>query len=326
MKSKLSGVYELNKVVDDSRFEGFALTKLPSILGRNSLDDDVTPGFLDAEENPEWEQPRLTSNWFPPKVVGRVSEFNDYPCVDMILPAFSQRAVDGLRPLLASNGELLPLDSDTKTRFVFFNILTISDALDRSRSKCNFWCDPPTTATTIDYFEFHRNKLIGLSIFRIREMPASVFVTDEFVGRVDFFGLKGFSFKKVWPLPVGVNWRIQKSKPDQEDRSLLTQQTLVIVFPFEGSIEQQRTIATFEDVVDHRLKVADLGQSYFGSYEGHDQDEYEYRMFFSAPNAESLYALLLDDIRGLSWPSPVKVYRRHGRIFDENVMVVMSIV
>jgi hypothetical protein len=39
--------------------------------------------------------------------VGRVAEFNDYPGVDMVLPAFSERAVKSLGSLLEPNGELL---------------------------------------------------------------------------------------------------------------------------------------------------------------------------------------------------------------------------
>ncbi|WP_339749183.1 hypothetical protein [uncultured Rubinisphaera sp.] len=90
-------IYELNVITEDPRFEGFALTVSPSILGRDSLDEDLTPGFSEAEDNPDWKQPSLSNYWTPPTVVGRVAEFNDYPGVDMVLPAFSERAINALR-------------------------------------------------------------------------------------------------------------------------------------------------------------------------------------------------------------------------------------
>ena len=40
-------------------------------------------------------------------MVGHVRRFNDYPCINMSRPAFSQRAVDLLRDVLEPNGEPL---------------------------------------------------------------------------------------------------------------------------------------------------------------------------------------------------------------------------
>lgn len=316
-------IYVLDKVLDDPRFEGFGVVEAPSLLGRDSRRDDLTPGFGDASKNPRWQQPSLCSHWIPPQVIGRVSEFNDYPCLGMILPVFSERAVDRLRPMLEANGELLLLDSNTKTRFFFYNIRTISDALDQSRSKCHFWCDPPTTAMGIDRFEFQKTKLAGLSIFRIHQDPALVLVTEEFVDQVNFFGLRGFDFKKVWPLPPGVNWEKQKSQSDR-DRKRLKQHTLVIIFPFNGSPKDKKTISTFENLVERRLKVVKLEDPYLGFYEGNDQVEYDYRMFLSAPNVDALFDFLRDDIEALNWPKPVRVFRRYGEMYDENAKEEMS--
>ena len=319
-------VFELEPIVDDPRYEGFALEGAPSVLGGDSLDDDLTPGFGEAEENSEWRQRSLTAHWVSPRVVGRVSEFNDYPCVDFVIPAFSQRAIEVLRPLLEPHGELLPLESQTKSRFYIFNILTITDALDRSRSHCSFWCDRPTTATGIDHFEFHRNKLAGLSIFRIRELPMSVFVTNAFKERVEGAGLAGFRFSKVWPMPIRSDLKLHGSDTQKQDRLHLKQHTLVLVFPFEGSSEQKRMIEAFEKTVDRRLMVADLDEPYFGSYEGHDQNDGEYRMFFSTPDVELLYKQLQDDIQLLRWPNSITVYRRYGGMFDKDAKELVSVI
>jgi len=311
-----SVVFKLNVVADDPRFEGFALEPSPSVLGRESLDDDLTPGFADAESNPYWKQPSLADRWAPPRVVGRVAEFNDYPGIDLVLPALSERAVAALRPLLEPNGELLPLKSATTTQYFFYNILTISDALDRSRSICDFWCDPPTTATQIDFFEFDRDKLRGLSIFRIREKPCSVMVTGEFVERVKICGLKGFSFTKVWPLPAGTNWRRQPSTEEGQRVAELKQHTLVLAIPLSGAVGEMHTLETFEAAIDAKLKPVSLEDVYYGSYEGRERHDAEYRMFLSCPDVDLLFEFLRSTIESLNWPTGVTVWKRFGRMYE----------
>jgi hypothetical protein len=314
----INEVFELNPIVDDPRYEGFALISKPSTIGRDSLDDDLTPGFGDAEMNPNWRQPMLAKNWKPPKVIGRVSEFNDYPCVDFTMPAFSSRAVEALRQMLVANGELLELISDTETRYFLYNILTISDALDRSESICDFWCDPPTTATEIDFFAFDSRKIAALSIFRIRELPMSVFVTSAFAEKVDFFGLNGFAFRKVWPLPKGTNWRTRKNEASIT-RNALRQETLVVVLPFDNTVNLTSQINHFEASVDKHLQVKSPSDRYFGSYEGHDIINDTYRMFFSAPSANALLERIQGLVETYEWFKPVVVHLRRGRLYDTNV-------
>ena len=311
-------IHKLNVITDDPRFEGFALNPAPSILGRDSLDDDLTPGFADAEDNIDWQQPRLAANWVPPQAIGRVAEFNDYPGVDTTLPAFSSRAVDILRDLLEPNGEIRPLRTETDTEYFFYNILTISDALDRSESKCDFWCEPPTTATTIDYFAFDSTKLVEMTIFRIRELPMSVLVTNEFVSRVEFFGLNGFSFTKIWPLPPNVNWREKTTSDARRMRDQLKRQTLVLILKRTCEAGESTKIADFEDSLDRKLRPVSLSTDYRGSYEGHDNNVGKYRMFFSCPDADKLLDYLKLEIKGLEWPSGVTVCRRYGRMCESD--------
>ena len=74
------------------------------------------------------------------------------------------------------------------------------------------------TAQSIDRFEFHADKLKGLSIFRIVDWPMPVLVTREFVDRVHDAGLNGFRFRQVWPLPRGANWRmLDRDGPTRHD-------------------------------------------------------------------------------------------------------------
>lgn len=318
----VTGIYKLNKITDDPRFEGFALNPLPSLLGRDSLEDDLIPG-LDAEETIEWVQPALSTCWKPPSVIGRVSDFNDYPCINMIIPAFSARAVDALREELEENGEILPLLSTTETTYFFYNIQTIAKVLDHQNSVCEFWCDPPTTATDIEYFWFNGEMVQGLSIFRIPEMPTAVFVTNPFLDRVESLGLKGFDFKKVWPLPRGVNWRLQRDESDLP-RKELKRNTLVLRIPLEGTPDERNPILALEQVLDSRLLPDSLEDRYIGSYEGFECVTGEYRLFFSCPDAEKLLRYIEEDVRNLEWRRPVIVCLRFGGMHEANVREVIS--
>ena len=318
-------IYELNKVADDPRFEGFALDPLPSVLGRDSLDDDLTPGFADAEENPEWMQPKLAEYWTTPAAQGRVADFNDYPCLDMVLPAFSERAVNVLRDFLEPNGEILPLATSTNTNFFFFNILTISDSLDRESSQCEFWCDPATTATNIDYFSFDVQKLQAHSIFRIPELPMSVFVTNHFVDRVESHQLQGFEYTKVWPIPPDVNWRLQEVD-DREEHRRLKQHTLVLALPLHGTSEESTKINLFENRLDERLKVESLQSEYLGTYEGSEFVGEECRLFLSCPDVDRLLNYLRTDIEQFQWHDSMKIYRRYGRLYQTEAKEKMTMI
>lgn len=324
--SRVTTVYQLSRITDDPRFEGFALAESPSILGRDSLDDDLTPGFVDADDNPNWRQPALGDAWAMPKATGRVSEFNDYPCVDMVIPAFSERAVGVLKDFLEPNGELLPLETGTDSDYFAYNILTVSDALDREKSCCEFWCDPPTTADEIDFFVFESEKVEGLSIFRIRELPTKVFVTNVFQSRVESSNLEGFVFNRVWPLPEGADWRTLDQE-FLEDRRRLKQHTLVLMLPLRGTAKEKRLIRDFENALDSTLRVDRIDANYLGSYEGSDDSVgKECRLFLSCPDVDRLLKHIRADIENLSWPSDIKVCSRYGGMYEEGAKEVFSVI
>jgi len=313
-------LFELRVVTDDPRFEGFALAKSPSVFGRVSLDDDIVPGFDLADNAASWGQQRFGELWVPPKVNGRVAPFNDYPGLDMMYPAFSERAVNTLHQFLQPNGELLPLVSGTSLNYFFYNITTISGALDREKSKCEFWCDPPTTADSIDWFAFQSHLLDGLSIFRIREWPIGVIVTDEFVRTATDAGLNGFDYVKIWPLDAAVNWRNRRSTTSsilKENR--LKTQSLVLLIPLRGrkpdKIEGQ-AIMKIEDDIDAQLTLPFLSETYFGSLEGTDVVEQQYRIFLTTPDVEKLTIKLRPWLDSLTWFQPVGVLKRFGELHD----------
>jgi len=317
-------LYDLQPVVDNPLFEGFALTDAAtSLLGRESLVDDMTPGYGVSESERRWSQIRLRDVWRPPRVIGRVASFNDYPCIDLLYPAFSKRACDALHDFLAPNGELLPVESDVGQQYFFYNITTIVDALDVDRSECEFWCEPPTTAVAIDYFAFHRDRLAGLSIFRIHEWTAGIIVSNQFADRVEECGLRGFEFVKLWPHERGIDWRMEGKKRSGERVGPKNpkRHTLVLILPLrraKPNAKEARTIKRLEDELDAHLAVPSLDLPYFGSYEGSETVNAEFRMFLSCPDVDALEKKLRPWLSRLEWRVTAYAVKRYGTMHDED--------
>lgn len=206
-------LYELESITDNPRFCDFAYRdpQSPSLMGYESRDDDLNPGFAESRTNPNWIQPSLRSGWIPIEVIGNVPTQQDFACLSCV-PVFSQRACDLLHDLLEPSGELLPLQSAAKQSYFVYNIRRIADVLDAANSDCSFFSGAILRASNIRHFSFFSERLDGLSIFRIREKPVMTIVSDDFVRRVVDADLQGFSFTKIWPVERGTNWRHPKQR------------------------------------------------------------------------------------------------------------------
>lgn len=187
------GVYILSSYPDDPRYEGFACDA--------GTDDLLAQARLTLDESKRIR----TNRWQSPEVVGNVRLLNDYPTL-LGFPAFSHRAVECLRDMLSPNGELLPLKSDCGSYF-FFNVTNFVDALDERASEIQYFRSSPEKVLDVRRFVFKSEKLSSLSIFCIPQRPMHTFVTEPFKTRVEQCGLRGFVFRKVWPLPPDVDWR-----------------------------------------------------------------------------------------------------------------------
>ena len=328
MKSQTKTIYQLHKAEDNPIFEGFGMaSKLPSLFGNEELSDDLLP--LDDGTRRDWKVNRFGRKWMPPMVKGRVRPFNDYPCIGLIIPAFSRRAVDALRDLLEPNGELLPLKSDVG-EYYLFNILTVADVLDLKRSKGDYICDPPGTATDISYFAFHERKLKGLSIFRLVDLTNYVFVTDVFYDRVIKHGLNGFEFMKVWPYTKGVDWEAEHDKVQRRNGSTVASvrgrkgikaNTLVLIFSLtkeKPSPVEKKIISRYQDELDAQLLVPTLTAPYFGSLEGHEFVKGVCHLFLSCPDVDALVVKIRPWLDAMDWPRKVQVLKRYGGMYDED--------
>ena len=307
-------VYRLYPFVDDPRYEGFGVRDMPSsTLGRSPTRD--------------WQPKRLAATWTAPKAGGRVREFNDYPCVNLGDPAFSERAMYALRDMLEPNGELLPLTTKTNHRYFYYNVLTVADAIDIERSEIEWMTSKLVgiTALNIRRFEFRADRLAGLSIFRIVEQTTGTFVTQPFVDRVKQHRLRGFNFIKVWPLPPGAIWdpweRVKMiargelpPEPTLKDQSVIL--CLRLAKQDKGTSAERKRVKALMDEADALLTGADPDEPDIGSLEGHEYSSGEARLFFTCPDADALAAKLLPWLKRLEWIRGLYAAKRYGAFTD----------
>jgi hypothetical protein len=113
-----------------------------------------------------------------------------------VVPLFSEQAVEALRDILESHGELLPV-RHARRRYLAYNVTTILDALDEERSSIARFSDG--NVMSIESYAFRADALRKASIFRIHQLPrAFVYVTEDFVDRARRAELLGFKFRRLW--------------------------------------------------------------------------------------------------------------------------------
>jgi len=325
---KPEAIYQLRPVTDNPMFEGFGFhPRDSSFLGRDRISDDFSP---DQQRTRDWVMPLLKNKWRPIRVVGRVAPFNDYPCVGMLTPAFSRRAIDALRDILEPNGEILPLQTSVGDYYIY-NLRTKADVVDLSHSKVIFSNEENKMALEIEHFSFHEDKLEELSIFRIVEMPNYEYVTDAFVQRVHEHGLNGFHFVKVWPFPSGVEWEQEEIKHHRsQGRKVMAEEgmkevqgnTVILQFILKKTTpkrKEKKRINRYEDEIDAILRLTALDELYYGSLEGTLTVPGELQLHISCPDADILVRKLHPWLTNLDWDGEIRVKKRYGYLHDEDV-------
>ncbi|MBO8142920.1 MAG: hypothetical protein H0Z37_12245 [Firmicutes bacterium] len=163
-----------------------------------------TPDEAEYEILREFDGRPRSASWVPIRVaVWRHEQVpeglkpSDFPSLRSSCPVFSTRAAEGLWDLLEPNGEILPLLCDEGEYFVY-NVTTLSDALDEERSEISRFPDDGQVMAVYEYV-FRSDKVGQAAIFKLTQIPTLwVFVTEEFVQRVQELGLVGFDFTLVW--------------------------------------------------------------------------------------------------------------------------------
>ena len=247
--------------------------------------------------------------------------FNDFPCINLSYPAFSQRAVDLLRDVLEANGELLPVRHKLGI-YHFFNCTRLANAIDVSTSS-----KTPSGLADIGNLFFNEEMLTDeLSVFKDRSLPSIQLCAQRFVDRVHSAGLQGFVFIPVWPLQPGTSYHseryrlcklAEKWKPNPW-RSLEIKGNTVVL-----RLCCQQKNATKDEVAAAKTVVAQIerslydpcqsqAESYFGNVEGMDVVDSEIRIFVSTPDNERLLAQLSSTVKALPWSGKIYLVKRRG--------------
>lgn len=305
----MTSIYLLKHEHEDPRFHEFDFCEdSPSLVGGEYLFKDFA-GKDRAKLS--WQPYQLREVWTPQPVIGDVPAFSDYPCVSMI-PAFSQRAVTALRDLLEPNGELLPLDTDVGNFFVF-NILSKSEAFDRDRAIAKFVPESAKeTAFSIDRYEFHEDLIGKHDIFRIREYPPGVYVSEEFRNRAQAAYLNGMNFIKVWPLESDETWDDIQRKQERQRRAevaALKGDQLIVNLPVDGEGTEDDETRGFEianaisaELVSHQ-KPPD--SRFVGSIDSLQPGENALQIHIVCPDVKETTELLRPILESADWPQPL---------------------
>jgi len=316
-------VYILEHIADDPRFGRLEFPEdAASLIGRESLSEDFNP---EAEGKLDWQPVSLQKHWTPQRAVGGAEPYNDYPCIGDI-PAFSERAARILRTELEENGELLPLVVESGSYFAY-NLLTKSLALDVERSVITF---PPKgiekeTAFAVDRFEFYKEELQKHSIFRVREYPVVVLVSESFKRKAEDAQLNGLNFIKIYPMPEGQSWDDLETERWRARRKLLEPlrgQCVVIALPASSrpASEDEKQVAR---QIVHDLEavmathVKSLGHGFIGSVDELTEQQGELLVFVTCPDANELVKLIKPGADKTQWPQKLRLEKLYGNRFEK---------
>lgn len=311
-------VYILVAEHTDPRFFGFNFApEAKSLLGYELPSEDFD---VDNSETLDWAPRKLGSKWHPQPVEGPTRPFNDFPCVNLIIPAFSRRAVEVLGEMLTDNGELLPLVSNVGEYFAY-NVLTKIDCLDERNTRYLRPGEMNAALLLVDYFSFHESKLKRATIFRIPQQQNDCLVTNVFKDRVENAGLNGFNFVKAWPLPADTTWREEAAKQRRKSKAvILVGQAFVLRLRLKGDAPDacEEELATkIKESLEKMLKQATLNDPYWGFVEATEFQDGEFRIFCTCPDCERLADHLSTWMIDLPWESEVMFIKRYGNLYDQ---------
>lgn len=206
---------------------------------------------------------------------------------------------------------------------------TVADVLDNRKSKLQYLKDGFTALGDILWYEFKPDLVNNLSIFRLPEQPSMKYVTEKFVTRVAQYGLKGFDFQIVWPLPENADWRMMRRDRRRAVRAagLPAGQTIkgnsvFIIFQLprrssEPSEAVLRSITRMATELDVQLVNLSSETPPIGNLENIDYDcPGVARIIVSCPDAQALIEKIRPWLARIRWPNGMTVIARSSNFAD----------
>lgn len=325
MKHRATEIFLLKRILDDPTYASFSFGNLPSLTTPHDRVYDFTHFYPDKFS---YTIPSLKRKWDNPELLrqSKVAPFNDFPCCGFYVPVFSARAIAALRAFLEPNGELLPVRT-TRGQYMAYQTRTIADGiLNVSKTVGDFRKDV-SLFSDITKYAFYKSKLGGLTIFRVREDPSRVLVSNVFKDAVERNGLNGFNLVKVWPHPKPSDVAAEKRKRNRQRKIYVDgkmrdrqEETAILILPLESktpSASEQKAIDRLRSTLNHRLVLKHPGDEYYGSTEGYELSRSKYRLLISCPDVDRLLGHLAPTLRRLKWPSLMTVAKRNGQFWDD---------
>lgn len=314
-------IYEMNPVLENPMFQGLTLS-------HEELFEAKPSGW--HKNYKTWQPNLLKPTWNPPLVTGKPLKFNDYPCINGNgrFPAFSQKAVSKLGDVLAANGELLPVIHEIGT-YYYFNCIKMVNCLDLEKAHARE-LNGGLNMYLSDQYDFIEEMLQDLTIFKIRTQIIELFCTQTFVDIVNGYGLQGFSFTRVWPLPpsnsfANSSYLKERRKELEENRrrkpfivsNLEVNGNSVVLRLYTAKAritkKESEMAKVILNMIEQVLYIPDLRNSdlYFGNVEDHEIVGKEFRIIISCPDCEVLLARLMPIFRTLPWKGTFDVTKSH---------------
>jgi hypothetical protein len=312
-------IYVVFPITDNPLFEGLSLATYPEVL--NTWPKDWRKRIT------SWESKLFGLDWVTPKVEGNLRLFNDYPCINLTFPAFSQRAIDILGESLRLDGELLPLRHELGT-YYFYNITRIVSVF--SRTHVNNMRSDISNAEIDDTSQY---SLDGVMLFKDRCYPSYQMCTQSFVDAVCANNLNGFIFVPLWPRREDVTFHTEWNRLSTLSKKLKSHNTssidvdantiairLICKGRRASSAEKQSAeeIAVLFERLLYDPNQCDPAE-YYGNVEGVDFLDHEIRIYLTTPDCDLLLQRLRTTLSALPWGGPFYVLKRRGHILDSMV-------
>jgi len=120
--------------------------------------------------------------------------YSDSPWSSSSRLIFRPSAIEKMKPILDTHGELLPLECPDAELWVF-NPTIVLDALDENASVGTL---SNGRLILIKKYVFRPDVVAGIDMFKLNRRASTTFVSDRFVDLWNASGLKGLKFDKLW--------------------------------------------------------------------------------------------------------------------------------
>ena len=138
----------------------------------------------------------MWKDWAPPpiRIDGKNKRIRDFVSWMLSAPVVSEKCKEALEPSISPYVEFLPLINLRKNTYFAVNVIFLAEALDLDNSDILYAPDDPNVILSVHKYVLHKDKIPHAPIFKVKEWPSEVLVTQDFIDLVEKHGLEGAEF------------------------------------------------------------------------------------------------------------------------------------